>query len=216
MDEMARLEKQLEAGMTATHTIMQDVSEVGEVSDDKSRVLKSTMSEYVKMMKNLGNYMSAVNAIQKQLENQTCSDDISIDSMIQSKVKKVSDAEVSNDPRMKDFLSLLNNGKDGGTNNGKTAQGLLQESSQDEDMLLDQAEVVTKDPITQKDMIIPVTNKLCKHNYDRESIINYMNSKANARCPFAGCPNKTVLKENHLEINLILKKHIGLKQKKFH
>ena len=46
-------------------------------------------------------------------------------------------------------------------------------------MVMTQSEVNTRCPYTGKDMVIPVTNKSCKHNYDKEGILFYIKTKKN-------------------------------------
>lgn len=49
----------------------------------------------------------------------------------------------------------------------------------DEEMVLTQSDVNTRCPYTGKDMVNPVTNKHCKHNYDRDGIYYYIKIKKN-------------------------------------
>ncbi|KAL3990371.1 Zinc-finger of the MIZ type in Nse subunit family protein [Acanthocheilonema viteae] len=54
-----------------------------------------------------------------------------------------------------------------------------------------------KDPYTKKDIKDPVQNKVCKHVYDRESVLANIHEckkrRLICRCPVSGCPNKKPL-----------------------
>ncbi|CAG7835415.1 unnamed protein product [Allacma fusca] len=74
--------------------------------------------------------------------------------------------------------------------------------------------IVTKDPLTKKEIKNPVKNKICNHIYDEKTILNYMKSQHNnVICPYAGCTNKTVLKKDHFEHDEQLVKKVSKKQK---
>ena len=59
-----------------------------------------------------------------------------------------------------------------------------------------QLEKIPIDPFTQKEIEIPVVNRVCKHVYDKTSITNYINQRAqggrSGRCPTIGCLNRNV------------------------
>uniref|UniRef100_A0A915Q5D9 E3 SUMO-protein ligase NSE2 n=1 Tax=Setaria digitata TaxID=48799 RepID=A0A915Q5D9_9BILA len=54
-----------------------------------------------------------------------------------------------------------------------------------------------KDPYTKQDIKDPVQNRICRHVYDRESVLTNINECKKRRmlcqCPVSGCPNKKVL-----------------------
>uniref|UniRef100_A0A0K0JT87 E3 SUMO-protein ligase NSE2 n=2 Tax=Brugia malayi TaxID=6279 RepID=A0A0K0JT87_BRUMA len=54
-----------------------------------------------------------------------------------------------------------------------------------------------KDPYTKQDIKDPVQNKICKHVYDRESVLANIGECKKRRllceCPVSGCPNKKPL-----------------------
>ncbi|CAG9540090.1 unnamed protein product [Cercopithifilaria johnstoni] len=54
-----------------------------------------------------------------------------------------------------------------------------------------------KDPYTKQDIKDPVQNKICKHVYDRESVLANIRECKKRRqicqCPVSGCPNKKPL-----------------------
>lgn len=81
----------------------------------------------------------------------------------------------------------------------------LKESEREEDFEEIANTQLTKipiDPFTQKEIEIPVVNRHCKHVYDKQGIMNYINQRAelrkSAKCPTIGCLNKEKLTFNDL------------------
>lgn len=73
------------------------------------------------------------------------------------------------------------------------------ENDEDEDFAeinTQQLDKIPIDPFTQKEIEIPVVNKVCKHVYDKISITNYINQRAqggqSGKCPQIGCQNRNV------------------------
>ena len=47
----------------------------------------------------------------------------------------------------------------------------------DDDILMTQQAVNTKCPYTGKEMVIPMKNKICGHNYEKEGILQYIHQR---------------------------------------
>lgn len=60
------------------------------------------------------------------------------------------------------------------------------------------------DPITQKDIEVPVKNTKCGHVYDKNSISHYIKITNRPRCPCLGCGNKDPLRMGDLVDDLFL------------
>lgn len=58
-----------------------------------------------------------------------------------------------------------------------------------------------KDPITQKDIEVPVRNIRCNHTYDKNSITYYIKNTRYPKCPYLGCSNKRLLRLEDLVVN---------------
>ncbi|XP_037281507.2 E3 SUMO-protein ligase NSE2 [Rhipicephalus microplus] len=67
------------------------------------------------------------------------------------------------------------------------------QSSEDLIMTEDVSNTQWKDPITQKDIEVPVKNTKCGHIYDKMSISIYIKRSKHPRCPYLGCGNKSTL-----------------------
>lgn len=60
--------------------------------------------------------------------------------------------------------------------------GPVRDLSDDEDMvMMDEGPTRLIDPITMKEVVNPVRNKYCKHVYDRDTIIQYIQNSANPK-----------------------------------
>ena len=73
------------------------------------------------------------------------------------------------------------------------------DSSQELEMLEDENEAVLIDPVSKKPIERPVRNTICKHVYDKDSIMKFISSSSNPRCPTMGCMNRTALAAQVLE-----------------
>lgn len=71
--------------------------------------------------------------------------------------------------------------------NPETSQSVMEDGMMVQDVL-----IVTIDPITKSMIKNPVRNKKCKHVYDKSSIVDAIQLKGLARCPYVGCSNKNV------------------------
>uniref|UniRef100_G3MRK4 E3 SUMO-protein ligase NSE2 n=2 Tax=Amblyomma TaxID=6942 RepID=G3MRK4_AMBMU len=60
------------------------------------------------------------------------------------------------------------------------------------------------DPITQKNIEVPVKNMKCGHIYDKNSISHYIKITNRPRCPCLGCGNKSLLRMEDLVDDLFL------------
>ncbi|XP_052778778.1 E3 SUMO-protein ligase NSE2-like [Mya arenaria] len=84
---------------------------------------------------------------------------------------------------------------------------------EDDDIEMTQ-EINTKCPYTGMDMVHPVRNKLCGHNYEREGIMQYIKQRMNkAKCPLSGCGNEKPVEESDLVENKELKRYIEKNKK---
>ncbi|XP_023306579.2 E3 SUMO-protein ligase NSE2-like [Lucilia cuprina] len=61
-----------------------------------------------------------------------------------------------------------------------------------------ESEINVYDPLTKQRMQNPVRNTLCKHHYERSSILEAIKINKRLRCPVAGCFNKEYVIQQHL------------------
>lgn len=61
-----------------------------------------------------------------------------------------------------------------------------------------ESEINVFDPLTKQRMRNPVRNAICKHHYEKSSILEAISLNKRLRCPVAGCGNKEFVKQQHL------------------
>lgn len=54
----------------------------------------------------------------------------------------------------------------------------------------------TLDPFTRQPITKPVSNKVCKHIYDQDSVDLMFQAKSFVHCPYIGCTNKHFTKKD--------------------
>lgn len=66
----------------------------------------------------------------------------------------------------------------------------------DEEIMVENLQII-KDPITRQNIKFAVKSKVCKHIYDKETILDYFKQRRNkaVKCPQAGCTNKNMKME---------------------
>lgn len=72
-------------------------------------------------------------------------------------------------------------------------------ASQELEVLEDESEGILIDPVSKKPIERPVRNVKCKHVYDKNSIMKFISSSSNPRCPTMGCMNRAQLNARMLE-----------------
>lgn len=72
-------------------------------------------------------------------------------------------------------------------------------------MVMQSQTQITTDPISKRPISDPVRNKICKHIYDKQSIMDAIKVNSRLRCPYVGCNNRKV-DPNDLEEDRELKR----------
>jgi len=83
------------------------------------------------------------------------------------------------------------------------------DQGEDNDLLVTKTALSYKDTLTQRIIQDPVKSKICKHSYERETIMAYLADK-NKKCPFSGCQSK--LSRMDLVDDFVLKVKLSLEE----
>jgi SUMO ligase MMS21 Smc5/6 complex component len=90
---------------------------------------------------------------------------------------------------------------------------IAEEIQLDDDIAMTQPKLSTKCPYTGQEMVNPVRNKYCKHNYELDGILALIGHRGDrARCPVSGCVNDRPLLRTDMEQNEELKRIIERKK----
>ncbi|XP_036931021.1 E3 SUMO-protein ligase NSE2 isoform X1 [Acanthopagrus latus] len=122
------------------------------------------------------------------------------------RVARLSDAELQNHQKVVAFKESIQNSLSQA--NQEPAENM---EELDEDIAVTQSQVNFTCPLTQVEMVNPVKNKKCNHNYDEGAIQNLIKTKHSqkkkCRCPVVGCGN-TDVKEADLIPDQVLRRKI--------
>ncbi|XP_041649810.1 E3 SUMO-protein ligase NSE2 isoform X1 [Cheilinus undulatus] len=124
----------------------------------------------------------------------------------QARTAQLSDAELQNHQKVVAFKdSIKNSANQANTEPEEDMEEL------DEDIAVTQSQVNFICPLTQVEMVKPVKNKTCNHNYEEEAIRGLIKNKRiqkkKCRCPVVGCGNSDV-KESDLVPDQLLRRQI--------
>ncbi|XP_001638573.2 E3 SUMO-protein ligase NSE2 [Nematostella vectensis] len=213
--KLQKMKEFVDNGMAATLDIALDLEERKEGSDGVKE-LKDLMVQYVHMEREMDQWMDAVQQAKAQFTREydpAKSEIPDIETIFQ---KKIEDLESANNDK-----DLLNHKKIVGFD--KKIWKVHHEKEQmigaggaedmDADLIMSQATVQTKCPITLKEMTKPMSSKNCKHSYEKEAIEHMIKKSRvkSVRCPISGCPHTLTL--NDLEVNVELEHHIARKKR---
>lgn len=187
--------KYIKVGMEFTHTITKRILENldGEDKDKQLEAMQKVMLDYVRMEAEYNTSKDVLAKLKKGLELENANMDRNIEQEYRQILKEhLDDNPITNnkdnlqaDPRYRKLEHLISAG-------GKEAGPV------DDDIAVTEDEVRYTDPWTRKLITEEsVTNKNCKHTYDKATAIKFLeNAKKNRkdlRCPVVGCMQSTAI-----------------------
>ncbi|XP_075970149.1 uncharacterized protein LOC142972759 [Anticarsia gemmatalis] len=116
---------------------------------------------------------------------------------------------VDNHPYMIEFTKRYEKGLQQARNN-------LDES----DLAITESQEQYIDPITKRPITDPVKNTVCGHIYEREAIMNLIQTKNRTKCPVAGCGNRgpitpaQLISDDELKFRMTITKHSTMIQER--
>lgn len=201
----------IKVGMDIANDVALDFVE----SERNKEVAGKDVEEFRKIMVNFAKMEQEMKHLQESVEfvKQNASNmDAKLEEMFDNKLKelkaKCNDSMLSQHEKVLDFQQKMWNSIHPGEPYSMEAMGFTSPAV-DDDIAMTQQAMHTRCPYTGMDMVNPVTNKHCGHNYDRDGILEYVSKRKNkARCPLGGCTNEKPIVMSDLVDNAALKKYI--------
>ncbi|WAR26754.1 NSE2-like protein [Mya arenaria] len=190
------IEEYFKVGMDMTTEVALDFLENGQGEEKEFRNMATKLIQLDNDIQNIKK------AIEEELDDGECMEDV-----LHAKLAVMK----SNEPdfQQHEKLQELNERMFRALHPDETMLG----TCEDDDIEMTQ-EINTKCPYTGMDMVHPVRNKLCGHNYEREGIMQYIKQrKKKAKCPLSGCGNEKPVEESDLVENKELKRYIEKNKK---
>ncbi|KAL4226175.1 hypothetical protein ACF0H5_014161 [Mactra antiquata] len=193
----------INVGMEITNEVSEGFLECH--SDDLEQGIyefRKTMLEFVMMEQEIKHVQEAVDFVKQQ------DPDGDLVSMFNNKIDELrsttDESQLLQHEKIQDFNQKMHDALHPDEDISVPKQG----TSNDDDIEVTQ-EINTKCPYTGMQMVKPVTNKHCGHNYDKDGILQYIKQRKNkAKCPLGGCSNDKPIEPIDLEENKDLKRYI--------
>ncbi|XP_041361325.1 E3 SUMO-protein ligase NSE2-like [Gigantopelta aegis] len=213
VNTMMQVQEYINVGMLTTIDVTQDfVENDKENNEAQIKSLKNIMLDYIGMERDLKQFLEAVDHTKKQAvkDGDVAGLEHRVEERLRDLVKKNSDADLRQHEK---FINLEEKiwecqHPDDNLLPQQTPMSSCDDDG-DEDIQVTQQAVATKCPYTGQDMVHPVTNRHCGHNYDRDGINEYIKRRGKrAKCPVTGCANTVPIEAADLEDNKELKRYI--------
>ncbi|XP_052089378.1 E3 SUMO-protein ligase NSE2-like isoform X1 [Mytilus californianus] len=217
MKSMKTVEEYIKVGMETTLDVGMDFVEHDKDNEKQIDELRSVMKDYVRMERDLQQFMEAVECVKSTAtkKNEPLDLEKELDNKLLELKQANKDAELTQHEKYVDLIDKVNEMQqpDCVFCEGSYA-GPATSTQIDEDIAMTQPEVNTRCPYTGKDMINPVKNSYCGHHYDKEGISHYIKIKGRkAKCPVGGCGNDKPIELSDLIEDKDLKKFIDRKNR---
>ena len=214
MKSMKTVEEYIKVGMETTLDVGMDFVENDKDNAKQIDELRSVMTDYVKMERDLQQFMVAVDNVKSiaTRSKETLDLEKELDKQLLELKQTNNDEELVQHEKYVDLNEKIYEMQ----NTDDTLSTPIQSTSTSiaEDITMTQSDVNTRCPYTGKDMINPVKNKHCGHHYDKEGITHYIKIKGKkAKCPVGGCGNDKPIIESDLIKDKVLKKYIEKKNR---
>lgn len=177
---------------------------------DRVKSLKDMMLSFCSIQRDVKQIETAAKHVMTQAKSTR--DPIDLEDMFEQKLAELQRVNTTDglkeNEKYVELLEHIQNAVESAGGADETEVIGSREIQLDDDLAMTQTEVNTKCPVTMKEMIKPVRNKHCGHNYDYSGAKQLIRNRQQARCPVAGCINDKPLKLCDLEENKELKRII--------
>ncbi|PVD32203.1 hypothetical protein C0Q70_07632 [Pomacea canaliculata] len=203
---MRQVKSYFSVGMENVLEVATDMADYSKAEDSQVQRVREIMLSYVKMERDLENFMTAVSRVMEEGGRGASDLEALLDEKLEQLSQKNDDRVLSQHEKVLEFEQKILDSQNPG--NVPTAVG-SSASMQEDDIEMTQAMVNTKCPYTGQEMVDPVRNKICKHTYDKVGILEYIKRRGRkARCPVSGCSNSQAITSADLEENREMRRHI--------
>ncbi|KAH6927606.1 hypothetical protein HPB50_006157 [Hyalomma asiaticum] len=190
VDDLKRLNTYIVQGMDMIRGVAADLCGVasGDSVNEDVEVLKNCTKSLIEEEYNAASFVEAAGQFKIMARNSMemgQKSDWKQEFSSTYEAAKQRQGDAANHMAYKDILRITGGGEEEVSSSQGADDGII--------MTEDLGKSQWKDPITQKDIEVPVKNKRCGHVYDKGSIDIYIKGTRHPRCPYLGCANKTPL-----------------------
>ncbi|XP_064597248.1 E3 SUMO-protein ligase NSE2-like [Liolophura sinensis] len=218
---LVKVKEYIAAGMETTLDVATDLfgereTVTLEVDENKVSELKDVMLSYIQMERELNHFLTAVDHTTTQAKKLDSEAGLlNLESILDQRLAELqegyTDKELHSHEKYLDLLDKLSVSQKGGEEPSCSAQDTVDD---DVEVACTQEDIITKCPITGKEMVDPMRNKHCSHSYEKRAIEDYIKRRGKkAKCPVGGCSNTRVLTHSDLEENKTMKRIIERKNR---
>ncbi|XP_071105353.1 E3 SUMO-protein ligase NSE2-like [Haliotis cracherodii] len=210
INTVKQIQQYINVGMETTIDVAMDVVENDKENQKQVDELKSVMLDYVCMERDLEQFLAAVDHTKnKALESGEVS---SLERDLDLKLKELQvENRKSNLKQHEKYTDLEQKIQELQNPDvaGEPQLSMPSTSAEDDEICMTEETVNTMCPYTRQEMKFPMQNKLCKHNYEKEAILEYISRRGKkAKCPVSGCANNKPIEQSDLEDHKTLRRYI--------
>ncbi|KAK8787523.1 hypothetical protein V5799_022701 [Amblyomma americanum] len=200
VDDIAVLNKRFRPVMDMMRNVAVDVCEVFEGDEAREHLdnLKDCMKAAIEQEYDINTYVEVAKAVKKKgTDNPEAVQGSLREELVSAyEAAKQQRENPENHAEFKELLKITSAADRGASSSQDSCEGMTVSGDLGDGHWID--------PITQKDIEVPVKNTKCGHVYDKSSISHYIKTTNKPRCPCLGCGNTTSLRLGDLVDDLFL------------
>ncbi|XP_045164112.1 E3 SUMO-protein ligase NSE2-like isoform X2 [Mercenaria mercenaria] len=203
------VEEYIKVGMDIANEVALDFLESNKDQSEKDVIeFRKVMLNFVKMEQEIKHLQEAVDYVKQQPQDSGVKLESVLDKKLEELKSGTSDTMLLQHDKIQEFNQRMWDTLHPDEAYAAAEFGFPAPGS-DMDVEMTQEKVNTRCPYTGMEMVYPVRNKHCGHNYDKDGIQQYIKQrKKKAKCPLGGCSNEKPIEMSDLEENKELKRYI--------
>lgn len=180
--------------------VAMDLAEAqGEEDNAAISQMEAMILECAKLDRDINYFVDTVDQVTAEVSRQPPEAMFSLATRVKEqfteRVARLSDSELQSHQKVAAFKDSIRNSLNQA--NPESAENM---EEVDEDIAVTQTQVNFTCPLTQVEMVNPMKNKKCNHQYDEDAILNLIkkrhSQKKKCRCPVVGCGNTDVVQSD--------------------